>query len=377
MHRKLAFLVCAIAGLMSVNQAFAQSSHDAATGVDADMPDTSSGIFEVGSPDGKFKLGFRGHLQENNKISYLPANDGKVAVRLYLNRARFSVYGNAFDPSLTYLFQTGFEKKDSAEQNGPPELNTKNNSWPVPGTDFLYDYYVNAACHKEYLQLRIGKFRTPFSRQQLMSTSQMQFYDPNAASDYFQITDSGRDVGIMAHNGFHNPFEWALAAVSNGLVARIGFNHNGIDGYEMADFTGGALRFAIAVNGFMHTDYTSAKLDDLRGGVDFIAKVNGFSTNGAFYYQRETKEKMAAENRMGGGLDLGYLINGKIEPVLRGSWMKRTEKGANETEGLLGLNYYLYGHHMKVQGYAGTKIDFGNEMKINKWLGGVQVQFAI
>lgn len=367
MRASFQFLLGALIALISTNQAFAQSSHDAVSGAEADMPADGMNEFAIASSDGKYKMRFRGHLQQNNRFTYM-AKTEKKDVDIEIKRARFTVTGHAFDPRLTYLLQTGFE--NDAPVARPADTMTS------PGAHFLRDYYFNVACNPENFHVRVGKFRTPFSRQQLMSTSQMQFYDQSNANNEYQLTNTGRDVGIMFHNGFHNPLEWALAAVSNGVVARLGVNHNGIDGYEMTDFTGGDLRFAVAANGFIHTDYKTAKLDDMRGGADFIAKLHGFSTNGAFYYQYAKKEGQAAANHnYGAGADLGYLIHKKFEPVARYSWVKGAgDRTPHVHEVMAGVNYYIYGHHLKVQGYGGTQLA---NKEINKWTGGLQFQFAL
>lgn len=380
MHKRNGILVAAIAAMLSFNQAYAQSSHDVLTDVDADLPDADSDRFEIASPNGKYKMGFKGHVQQHNQYTYNPKapKDEAHDLLIEVKRARFSVLGNVLDPRVTYLFQIGLEGKDIpvGERGG---LN-----YDAPGTKFLRDYYVNLSTEDSYFQLRLGKFRTPFSRQQLMSTSQMQFYDQSAANERFQITNTGRDIGLMIHNGWRDQFEWALAAVSNGLIARVGVNVNEIDGYDLSDFAQTGFRFAFAVNGFLHTDYVQNwDIDDLRGGADFILKANGFSTNGSFFYQREKEDAASkALHHLGGGIDLGYMFNtntqGKIEPVVRYSWIKEgDEEGAqkepHEHEIIAGLNYYIFGHHLKVQNYVGTNLS-GKEF--TEWNGGVQVQLA-
>lgn len=366
MQRKLVTIFCAIGILLSFNQAFAQSSHDALVGDDADLKDTRSGKFEIASADGKYRLGIRGHVQENNQL-ILRRGAGKwdPSFKLELNRARLALYGNALDPRLTYLFQVGLEREP-----GPA---ASRNARRAPGTDYLKDYYLNFAWLEDYFHVRIGKFTGPFSRHAIMSSSQTQFYDPSDASKNFQLTEDGRDVGIMFHNGFNQPIEWAAAAISNGGIVRVGYNYNDIDGYDHVDFSGREFRFSVAGNGFIHTDYKTARLDDIRAGADFIAKVHNFSTNAAFYYQWAKRVgQTEGTNRFGAGLDAGYLIRNAYEPVLRYSWSKLGQP--NDHEVLAGFNYYIYGHHLKVQGYAGTNLSDSN---INKWLGGVQFQFAL
>jgi hypothetical protein len=227
---------------------------------------------------------------------------------------------------------------------------------------------MNWVAHEEYVQIRVGKFRTPFSRQQMSSSTQLQSAGLNSAAREFALTNSGRDIGLMFHNGFDRTFEWAFAAVSNGLVLRLGYNHGAIDGYDMVDFTGGGLRYGVGISGYTHNDYNSKELDkDVRVGADFILKYQGLAANGSFYARRAEKE-----NKFGGGLDVGYLMDHKLEPVICYSVVKDTKKTNHDIKG--GFNYYFFGHHVKGQAYIGPNI---MDKKISEWEGGVQFQFAI
>jgi hypothetical protein len=356
--------------LLSFDQAFAQSSHDA-VGREPYVSESGDYEFSMGTTDGKYRMRVNGLLQQNNSFTYRPKEESKN-IDVEIKRARLGISGNVFDPRLTYLFNVGLENRDTTDK-GQVRVGEQHRA---PGTDFLSDYYFNFACNERYLHVRVGKFSTPFSRQNLMSSSKAQFYDNSEAGKSFQLTHSGRDVGIMLHNTHAHPIEWAFAAVSNGLVARIGYNHSGMDAYEASDFTGGDLRFAVGASGFYHTQYHSSKNSDLRGSADFIIKVKGFSTNGAFYYQFAKAEKQKeGANGLGANADFGYVINKKFEPVARYSWAKSGIEGSlHMHEILAGLNYYIYGQHLKVQGYAGTELAGAD---IFKWIGGVQFQFAL
>lgn len=362
MQKNRAYIVCAISALMAVNQGFAQSAHDSVSGQDADFLGNTS-TFEISSPDKNYRMEFAGHLQQRNQFSYNVDSKAKN-FSMSVPRARLKILGNAFDPSITYLFQAQFEKgHDTTQSSSVPSA-----QYNSPGSTGLRDYYVNAALNDEFFHIRIGKFRTPFSRQQLISSSELQFETQNSANEHFQITPDGHDVGLMFHNGFDNPIEWALAVVSNGLVGRVGYNHGGIDAYDFADFAGGGLRYAVAANGFMQSNYKNTEFKkDLRVGADFIVKFEGLSTNGAFYYRRANDK-----NELGGGLDAGYLIHKKWEPVVRYSWVKINEPNFHEIR--VGANYYFYGHHLKVQTYVGPDMV---DSKFAQWEGGAQFQFAL
>lgn len=322
--------------------------------------DRSKSALEIKSADGDFSIGFNGYLQQNNVFSYSPGGNApsKSDFDVELNAARIGFYGTAFHPSLTYFIQTDFSREMAPTAGGKGS------------SGYLRDYYLNWEAYKK-IQLRIGKFGMPFARQSMVLGSHTQFYRPNIASAGFLLNNTGKDVGIMVHNGRNEQIEWAVAAVSNGLVARVGYNHNGIDGYELTDFNGGPLRFAVGLNGLAQIDYRSPNLDDLRAGMDFLVKVSHFSSNGAFFYKYK-KEATAATHGVGAGVDFGYLMHDRYEPVLRYGFAKEGKFSGHEI--LAGFNYYIYGQHLKVQAYAGTEIAGGD---IGKWLGGAQFQFAL
>lgn len=357
MQKRKMYLVCALASLLTM-PAFAQSAHDAISGPDADFSNNTS-KFEIASPDNNYKLGIAGHLQHDNQFVYTTEGE-KKEFNTYVSRARLKFYGSAFAPSITYSLQLGLDKEG--------DLVASERQLEVRGSRLLRDYYVNFAFHPEYFQLRVGKFRTPFSRQQLISSSQMQFDDQDLANNIFQLTPDGHDIGVMFHNGFNHRIEWALAAVSNGIVGRVGYNHGGIDGYDFSDFAGGGLRFGIAANGFVKTKYLDTNFkEDLRAGVDGIVKFHGLSSNAAFYYRRAKEQ-----NELGAGIDAGYLIHRKWEPLVRYSWAKLEDGAQHQIRG--GLNHYFFGHHLKITGYVGPDMKAG---KIARWEGGAQFQFAL
>jgi hypothetical protein len=366
MQKKQAFFVCATMALMWLNQALAQSSYDKMAGSSENSVGASSSKFEIYSSDEKYKLGFKGYLQQNTNYQYRPEGINKHDFNININRARFSIYGSLFDPKLTFLFQTGFERDEL--------ISVIPLKYTSSGSSYLRDYYLNVA-YNRYSNFRIGKFSAPFSRQFIVPATQMQFYERSLAGRHFQLTQGNRDVGLMIYNGIWNyPYEYALAVVSNGIVARVGYNYNKIDGYDMVDWSGGGLRFGVAANGFLHSDYKSAMLDDIRVGADFILKFASFSANGAFYYQRHKPDASDAAHNLGGGMDAGYLISKKYEPVIRYSWIKFADPNTHRHEIFGGVNYYFYGHNLKLQAYAGANL-VGT--KLDKTLAGLQFQFAI
>lgn len=344
MQRKKAFLFCAMAALMSFSQAYAVEHIE------------DAGKFEIKSAHGNFGLGIGGLLQPTAEVKYKPENKEWEGLQFNLNKARLRLYGNAFDPALTFLFQAQFEKDAVAKGDRK-------------GSGSLLDYTVNWAVNYDWFQVAVGKFAIPGSRQQVIWAAKTQFLVNSELLNEFNYVPNGRDVGVLFHNAWNHHIEYALAIVSNGISARLGYNHGAIDGYNAVDFAGGGLRFGLGVNGMAKSDYLTS-LNFLGGSADYIVKYKHFASNGAFYYKREDQK-----NIYGAGLEAGYLINHKWEPVLRYGW---ANKGQHNHEIMAGLNHYWFGHSLKGEIYAGTRLEQGKDK--TQWphvLLGVGMQFAL
>jgi len=375
MQKKTAFLVCAMAAVMSYGTAHASdvSQHH--------WPHADTGAFEVKSADGNYRLGFSALLQPRLRYKHWDRseNSQKAANELEfdINRARFGFYGNVFDPALTYLFQAQFDKDTNETGLPPKEL----------GSAKLTDFSVNYAFSQEFFHIAAGKFTVPFARQLVMSPGKLQFADPLGHNRYFGLVPNSediRDIGVMFHNGWNNPFEYALAVVTQGVAARLAYNYNHIDGYNAVDLTGGDLRFAIGLSGYLNRNQGSEKpglmstsYNLINTSADFILKAHGFATNGVFYYKMDRQNKDAKfENSMGAGIDLGYLIGGHTEPALRYSWYKPHDRHQSH-EIIAGLNYYAFGQNLKTQLYGGVTLNPGTQKKLNPIVAGLQLQFAL
>jgi hypothetical protein len=357
MQRKTAFLVCAMAALLGFNNANAISYGGEIRGGQTHSPHGESGTFEVKSADGNYRLGLNALLQTGlNYVYNKPGVDkGKNKLNFELHRARVGFHGNAFDPALTYLFQMQFAERGEVK---------------------LIDYSTNWAVSQEYFHVAVGKFALPFARQLVMSPAKYQFINAldNPSYANYETLDlpQYRSVGVMFHSGYNNPLEYALAITQSGVTARLGFNYNGIDGYDAVDFVGGDLRFGVAASAHLPRSLLSPKFNTAYASADFILKAHGFSTNGVVYYKWDSKTSTDIKNSFGAGIDLGYLINQTWEPVVRYAWQKPGDD--NNHDFTLGLNHYCFGHNLKTQLYAGTSLI---REKINPIKAGLQVQFAL
>src|SRR5690606_36931878 len=112
--------------------------------------------FEIGSPDGNFRLGFRGHMQQKLEFSQ-DLEHNRSNIDMNLRRARFTFFGTMFSPRISYLIQLGLESGDKDPWQNVGISSDNLNTYYVKGTSHLRDYYINTHIHNQ-VQVRIGKF---------------------------------------------------------------------------------------------------------------------------------------------------------------------------------------------------------------------------
>lgn len=310
--------------------------------------------FVVHSADENYSLGVKVLLQE--QIEILKDKEKNAKLHFFLPRARLKLFGNAFSRHLSYLLQASFD---------PQPLPYKNTIVYSNGA-YLQDFSINAAVLPRHFHVRAGKFQIPFTRNYLIPVAQLRFPIFNLAGRAF-MPEKLHDVGVMLHSGFEYPFEWAVAAVSDSLSARVAYNHKGKDSFELVDFAGGDFRWSAALSGYTKTDYQKSIFKKYAGSVDFLAKYNRLGGHAEFYAGRDEQKN----KKFGANADLGYLIQRQWEPGVHYSWYKSK---ANFHEVYGGLAYYIYGHHLKVQGFSGATFSGKN---FEQFKVGAQLQFAI
>ncbi|MCP4448755.1 MAG: hypothetical protein GY811_25990, partial [Myxococcales bacterium] len=185
----------------------------------------------------------------------------------------------------------------------------------------LKEFYVDYNIGSGEVWVRAGQFKKPFARQQLNSSSKLEFVDRSIVD---KALGNGRDIGLEIHNnaGKGKTLEWAFGvfggsgdkgrftgdvavdlmtgegSVSNGrfsnvpddvrpaIAARIDHGTEGIKGYSEADLEGGPLRYSVGAAAMMHFgggDNTAAA----RAGADFVVKRYGLSATGGIYLASE------------------------------------------------------------------------------------------
>jgi hypothetical protein len=141
------------------------------------------------------------------------------------------------------------------------------------------------------------------------------------------------------------------------LVLRAGYNHGGIKGYGEADLEGGPFRAAIAASGLLDLDADDDDASSVKGEVDYIVKVEGFSSTGAVYVssaQSGSGFSDRAFEALGLHLQLGYVIDGLVQPVARYALVAPDGPDNDSHEVLGGLGFYFWGHEVKWQTDGGA-----------------------
>lgn len=243
------------------------------------------------------KLGVRTQLRFE---STRPTERGaEVTNRIYIPRSRLQLEGNVFGGDNRYKLEFSLGDKGSFS--------------------FVKDLYLEKAAGPVWI--RFGQWKRPFNRQELVSDFSSQLNERANTADF---VGGGRDLGIAIHNGYERSpagFEWALGVFNgfNGgsdrpvitttctpgmaaitcanpppanfptdwgpaVVARVGWNSNGIKGYSEGDLEGGPLRYAVAVSYKIDlADFDQGReastTDNLSHGLeaDAMLKIEGFS----------------------------------------------------------------------------------------------------
>ena len=315
--------------------------------------------FFIKSDDGLYKTKINGRVQVRNDID-IP-DGGDIESEFSIPRARLTLGGKAFSKDLGYKLQIDFGK----------------------GSVALKDFYVDYSLDSEWLKLRAGQFKRPFSRQQLNSSSKLGLVDSSITDKAF---GAGRDIGVMLHNGFgkKNDFEYAVG-VFNGsgdkgkfsgsadadgnvsgkfsnlpgqldpmLVMRAGYNYGGIKRYSEGDFEGGDLRFALGASSQLNFDVADEASSSVGIGVDASLKVSGFSFDTEFFLGMDQDDATGgftsqALSAMGLYAQAGYVIGEKYLPMVRFETLMPEGDGNDTKVVTAGFGAFFFGHNVKLQ----------------------------
>lgn len=316
--------------------------------------------FFIEDQENEFKLAIQGRVQF--RYTY-QSKDGIDESAFSIPRLRMTFKGHAFHKNLKYKLQTDYGK----------------------GVAALRDGIIDFGIVSKKLHLVLGQFTRPFSRQQITSDGRLNLVDRAITDKAF---DGGRDIGFVLQNNYEESptFEWAvglfngvgnkshlsgevmsstitgLGEIEDGkfsnvpkifdpvLVLRLGYNYGGINGYSETDFEGGGFRFALGASTMINFDSAESTDAQTRAELDFIFKLHGFSTSGAYFVK--TVQNGASlfdqgEEKSGAHLQLGHLFARRYQPVFRYAFVQNGSK--TETETALGFSVYFFKHNVKWQ----------------------------
>ncbi len=317
------------------------------------------GGFVFKSADGKFKtkLGSRVQVRFESEI---PTEEGPAEHAVYVPRARIALSGHAFTKALGYKFQADWGK----------------------GGASLKDYYVDYKPSDSFM-IRGGQFKRPFNRHQLNSSSKLALVDRSFTDKHF---GTGRDLGVMAHNGLTKVkgFEYALG-VFNGtgdkpstsgsvltdlatgegeieevkasnvpdmmhpmVVLRGGANNGGKEMYDSVDMKGGDFRGAVAANAVLDLDVPDADAGGIVTGIDGMIKVSGFTWQVAGFMSMAQAGASWGDQEMadiGVHTEANYLVNNKVAPGVRFAQVVGDDGDSSQQEITVGTGVYLFGGH--------------------------------
>lgn len=310
---------------------------------------------------------------------YLQGPDHET--RFSIPRVSVRLYGQVYAPALTYKLQV--DVRDGALE--------------------LADAFVNYAVGKLF-QIRVGKDRTPFSRQYITDDAHLQLVD---RGESIAALGDSRDIGVLLHNGYSatSGFEYALGVYQGAyertydtiqwvpavedefidgeyvteettvlgdtmraeptFVLRVGYNNFPDDAdtrvgdrrggaYRESDLEGGSFRFGVNLSLLADANMNSTGDARARVGTDAIMKVAGWSltTGTTIGYNQEGSE--FASDRVFTDISFfsqsGYVIAGRVEPTLRlegGLWQPSSYDLYSVANATAGLNVFLRGHDLK------------------------------
>jgi phosphate-selective porin O/P len=252
-----------------------------------------------------------------------------LLVQMYFNYMRKDNGDDAEDSSFL-----GFRRirPTLAGQLLDPKINYYLHLSTAPGSIELIDYYVNYVASDD-LHLRIGQYKTPFTRYRIQSGKRLTLVDWSIVTKYF---GSERQTGISLHNGYEKPsaIEYVLGVFSGynmrkshatGLAriygeksgnisdlvnpaergeihpeifGRFAYNYGGIKVNTDTDFAGGAPRFSLGLNAAWDNNPVRMHDFSLRLAPELLVKAYGISF-AAIYYLGYVEEMKGDEVQTG------------------------------------------------------------------------------
>ena len=310
--------------------------------------------FFIRSQDGRYSLSLNGFLQARYTLT--APDTGRSRNNFDVALAHLAFSGNVFDPKVKYFFQY--------------EATTFGNS----NRSTLLDWWMQYR-HSPYLRAQAGRFLLPYSRQFYAHPGHLLFPDLSAADYAFNLHRaiglhlSGK-VGRLSYHGLVTNSIRALdaggqqnAGAEVAWQGRLEYDLLEPYGYLESSPTPAATpQLSIGVAAAFNPVEQASRFQNVMPGdrttnvtIDGGFRYQGFSVQAAGYYRRNNLEALDEVGHDWGYYgQIGYYLTEKLEIAGRVSGVDfqfannpRTAGDVREYTG--GVNYYLYGHHVKLQ----------------------------
>lgn len=304
--------------------------------------------FYIQSCNGDFKTKINVQLQPQMQAVVIEGDDNNTNT-FQIRRARLTFKGHAYSKDLTYKFQM--------EAAGGKDTNISEGNFN--GNFSLRDAWVNYK-FTDYFQLKVGQAKVAFNRDELTSSSKLQFATRSLLNEVFT---HGRDMGLWIHgSAYDNVLNYNFYITNDGnsrndtnlntepLVGlRLDFNIMGEHGFTQGDHNDSEdhnLTFGLATN---FTGRQAGNEDDGWFGLttDLAYRYSGFSFIGALAYGMNTADDL---DMWAFSAQAGYFfVPEKFQVAARWAYVAPESTITNGQEFTFGAGYYFKGHKVKLQ----------------------------
>jgi len=336
------------------------------------------GPFLMTSADGNssMRIQFVGQLKvEYENKDNDPDDSRSETVYMEARRLRLILSGALGSPELTYRVHLSFAPK-SLE---------------------MMDIYLNYMAD-ENLQVRVGQYKIPFTNYRMQSFNRLIFPDWAIVSKYFGCE---RQMGFMFHNGYTSPPEYAYSiGIFTGVNARashgvgvpivydeerpnqsdlsnsanranfhpevavnFSYNSGGINVRQIADRSGGSLRFSAGISAAWDMEPTERQDFSVRLAPELLMKYEGVSFMAAGYagFVDMGHPALTKLGMTGLVLQTSYSVNARTDISIRyarvdfkadlatHAYALTNEMLDREAEIGVGLDYEIIGSYLELQ----------------------------
>jgi hypothetical protein len=330
----------------------------------------------LATEDGAFQLRVALRNQFRFELTR-PTEDGaETDSRMYIPRSRLQLEGHVFGKDTRYKAEAALGDRGSFGH--------------------LRDVYLEQRLVSSPVWLRVGQWKRPFNRQELVSDFASELNERAITAEF---AGGGRDVGVAVHNDYEKSpdgLEWA-AGVFNGfsggadrpvisttceedpttmeidcatpapsnfptdfspaVVVRAGWNTGGIKGYSEGDLEGGPLRVAVGLAykidlADLGEGAEDSTADNLSHGLeaDALVKTSGFDLQLGAYLMKIK----SGDARLAAFVQAGYFVTPKRAQVAGRFAIVQAADDREQLEARAAFNWYFQGHAWKLANDVGV-----------------------